>query len=1165
MTLAMVLLVFAFTIFGSMATTAAAVTGHIVEIIPDELEPSTRVGNTQISDLTGAPLALYRVNYPVTAGTAEAMARQYLRENTVVLHLQSADLSHLKHSFTHTGPAGTTVRFNQVINGIPVYKAVIVVHINNNNIVTYVASDYKSNINLDNYAPTVTKNNAHNAAENYLDVQGNIRYDKTQLIIYQVQDQSYLAYLVRLIADSPLGDWEVIVDAHTGEFLKVFDTSYRSAHQGNHEPAALMAAQSPPLLNRVPVTGTGTVFDPDPLSSALATYGDTGFVDGSDADTTQLNGELITVDLLEIDFSGGMYTLIGPYAEIVDSESPFNGLFAQATDTFNFNRFDDAFEAVNTYYHIDSSMRYINETLGIPITPIQYSGGARFDPHGLSGADNSHYLSGTGEVAFGEGGVDDAEDSDVIHHELGHALHDWVTNGSLSQVNGLSEGLGDYWAQSYNRSLGNWLPADPPFQWVFNWDGHNPFWPGRITNYGAVYPGGLVGQVHTDGQIWSTCNMKVYEAIGRTKIDTAMWEGLAMTNSSTNQEMAANAVYQAAIDLGYPAADLQAIHDIYATCVYVVPPVPTADFDVIGTPGSLAVCAPNDAVYSVNVTEFQDFSDTVVLSSLGQPNPPNSVLFSVNNQPPPYTSTLTVGTTGATAGSYAISIVGMSPTTTHTATVQLNVATTVPGTTTLVAPASGSSVSTTPTFEWTAVGDASSYYLEVATDIGFSTLVYTATVAAPDTTHTANTALSTDTLYYWRVTAVNGCGSGTASTPFTFRTGAVYCSTPSLAIPDNDPNGITNDLVIASSESLTDLDISLDVTHTYVGDLIFTIEHVDTGTTATFIDRPGYTGVGFGCSGDNIDVIANDEGVDGDIESQCSNLPAINGDRVGGDPPNSSLLAAFDGESIAGTWRITASDNVAQDSGTLNEWCLLLPAIPKPIIEVKPATLSSSQSPNTQVVETLTISNTGDADLDWDIFEDGTTSADYSDISLVSPVATCDAPDDISWITVNPISGTVPTLSADLVNVTFDSTGLSTGTYSGTLCINSNDPVNPIVQVPLTMTVNTNADIMITSPLSGTILTALNGTDIDATIEVTITNDFMIPADGHWHLWLNGTDTGPVLDYTATVNLSLGTHVITAQLDAPDHTPLGSTDTITVTVVADSSPHLLLPFIVREN
>jgi hypothetical protein len=170
-------------------------------------------------------------------------------------------------------------------------------------------------------------------------------------------------------------------------------------------------------------------------------------------------------------------------------------------------------------------------------------------------------------------------------------------------------------------------------------------------------------------------------------------------------------------------------------------------------------------------------------------------------------------------------------------------------------------------------------------------------------------------------------------------------------------------------------------------------------------------------------------------------------------------------------------------------------------------------------------------------------------MSLARPLATCDGPDPIDWVSVNPISGTVAASSAVDLDVTFDSTGYAAGVYTGTLCVNSNDALNPVVSVPLTMTVNELPDITITMPVSGTVLTALNGTDLDATVEVSITNDFMVPADGHWHLWLDGVDTGPVMAYTGTVNLTVGTHVISAQLQAPDHTPLGPVDLTVVEVV----------------
>jgi hypothetical protein len=184
----------------------------------------------------------------------------------------------------------------------------------------------------------------------------------------------------------------------------------------------------------------------------------------------------------------------------------------------------------------------------------------------LNDADNSHYLGGTQRLAFGDGGVDDAEDADVIVHELGHGLHDWITGGGLSQTEGLSEGVGDYFASSYGRALNNWTPAEAPYFWMFHWDGHNPFWPGRITDYhtDVDYPNLGSPSPHIPGQYWASCNLLAHDAIGRAKMDKAMLLGLGLTNSSTNQADAAQAVLTAMdADASYNQADLVAVHTVY--------------------------------------------------------------------------------------------------------------------------------------------------------------------------------------------------------------------------------------------------------------------------------------------------------------------------------------------------------------------------------------------------------------------------------------------------------------------------------------------------------------------------------------------------------------------------------------------------------------------------
>jgi len=119
------------------------------------------------------------------------------------------------------------------------------------------------------------------------------------------------------------------------------------------------------------------------------------------------------------------------------------------------------------------------------------------------------------------------------------------------------------------------------------------------------------------------------------------------------------------------------------------------------------------------------------------------------------------------------------------------------------------------------------------------------------------------------------------------------------------------------------------VAHSWVGDLIFTLEHVDTGTTAVIIDRVGVPVVStVGCGGDDILAEIDDEAAL-PVEDECADaVPTINGSFIGGDPANNSLLAAFAGEDINGTWTMTVSDNAGLDTGVMNEWCLVTTPVP---------------------------------------------------------------------------------------------------------------------------------------------------------------------------------------------------------------------------------------------
>ena len=65
----------------------------------------------------------------------------------------------------------------------------------------------------------------------------------------------------------------------------------------------------------------------------------------------------------------------------------------------------------------------------------------------------------------------------------------------------------------------------------------------------------------------------------------------------------------------------------------------------------------------------------------------------------------------------------------------------------------------------------------------------------------------------------------------------------------------------------------------------------------------------------------------------------------------------------------------------------------------------------------------------------------------------CDG--DLPWVSVDPTSGATAPAATSTVDVTFDATGLLPGSiHTGALCVESDDPDTPTVQVPLTLEVD---------------------------------------------------------------------------------------------------------------
>jgi hypothetical protein len=255
-------------------------------------------------------------------------------------------------------------------------------------------------------------------------------------------------------------------------------------------------------------TATATVFAPNPVAQLQ----DQSLTDQKDADYAALQGAYKTVTLTHLDGSGYLH---GDYAYVDSSTGPL------AKGTFTFHRNDDRFEQVMAYYWATQAQLYLQE---LGFTNVNN------EPQRMKinqyGVDNSYFNGDKKDdlLKFGKGGVDDAEDAEVILHEYGHAIQDSQVPGfgTTADSGAIGEGFGDYWAQAVSSRYAP-TPDEPC---IADWDSIS-YTPGpvhclRRTDGSKTYPTSLVGEVHADGEIWSSALNGIRSALGATKADTAV-------------------------------------------------------------------------------------------------------------------------------------------------------------------------------------------------------------------------------------------------------------------------------------------------------------------------------------------------------------------------------------------------------------------------------------------------------------------------------------------------------------------------------------------------------------------------------------------------------------------------------------------------------------------
>jgi subtilisin-like proprotein convertase family protein len=141
------------------------------------------------------------------------------------------------------------------------------------------------------------------------------------------------------------------------------------------------------------------------------------------------------------------------------------------------------------------------------------------------------------------------------------------------------------------------------------------------------------------------------------------------------------------------------------------------------------------------------------------------------------------------------------------------------------------------------------------------------------------------------------------------------------AIPISAGNAASTaiaNLVVSSTATVQDLSITLDINHTWVGDLSATLTS-PAGTVVQLFSQPGVPATAFGCANDNILVTMSDAASNtaAAFESTCNASTTAATNAISGNFQPINPLSAFNGQPIAGTWILTVTDPGAGDGGNI--------------------------------------------------------------------------------------------------------------------------------------------------------------------------------------------------------------------------------------------------------
>jgi hypothetical protein len=476
----------------------------------------------------GSPKEVWGFRTKSHRGRPEIIAHDFLKANADKLLLKALRLRRTRiieslgaHHIIH----------QQRLKGKPIHRAYVTVHIARGGHVYMVKNRAVPRELLKPSADfKIGKETARRKAlRSVTKKQGQAQVFRAEPMWFPLKSKLRPAYRVRVQRRKPrAADWLIFIDGKTGLILRKYD-------------------------NLAAATGLADIFDPNPVISLQRTQKlplpeTRRLLRNEKLGLSVPEAAYTRVTLRDLNLSG---YLDGPRVSTRLTKNRTRQMdrkFLFSAGKKGFNSDNRAFEEVMAYYHINEAIRYL-EWLGYRGARAIFRKPIPVDANGTQD-DNAWYSPHERSLTFGLGGVDEAEDAEIILHELGHAIQDAICPGfgQSQEAAAMGEGFGDYFAVSFfaDKKLRHFRTAFASWDGIVDDDLDPPrvrMLDEKITYESFDHSDG--GDEHDNGQIWSATLWEIRTALGREIADPIIIESHFQLDGFTTFARGARAIIDA--------------------------------------------------------------------------------------------------------------------------------------------------------------------------------------------------------------------------------------------------------------------------------------------------------------------------------------------------------------------------------------------------------------------------------------------------------------------------------------------------------------------------------------------------------------------------------------------------------------------------------------------